>query len=95
MADVIVRLRPDGVRQIVRSSAPLESCDRHALLLTTLFVAGGYFLAGAMPPGVFGAIVACCAFGEILGAAPALALRLRPAASVIELPVRGPRRRSG
>jgi hypothetical protein len=93
MADVIVRLRPDGVRQIVRSAAPLGTGERHAVLFTTLFVAAGYFLAGAMPPEVLAAIAGCCAFAEVLGAAPALALRLRPVAPVVELPVRGARRR--
>ncbi len=84
---VTIRNRSDGVVELGPKLAPLEPTDRLLVIGTVLLVTAGFFLSGAMPAPVLGAVIASCIAGEIvLGLKAVLLVLLRPAAEVHEVP---------
>ncbi len=86
MRGVWIRNRPDGVTELSPALAPLEVGDRWLVIVTVVMATGGFFIAGAMPAMVLGAVLASCFAGEVVLGAKALVLALlRPPAEVHEV----------
>jgi hypothetical protein len=87
MREVWIRRRADGVTELSPTIAPLEIGDRWLIIVTVFIAAAGFFIAGAMPAAVLGALVAACIVGEVvLGAKAVVLVLLRPPAQVHEVP---------
>jgi hypothetical protein len=94
MAAITIRSRRDGLVELAPNHGPPDVSDRLTVVGTVLFAAGGLFVSGFMPAGVFAAMAASCLAGELVLALEALLLYLvRPAAEVLELARWRPQRR--
>ena len=86
MRDVIIRSRDDGIIALVPRVAPLDPGDRLNVIVTVLFVIGGFFFGGILPPVVAGSVAASCVAGEVVLGLKAAALALsRPVAKVLDV----------
>lgn len=94
MREVWIRRRSDGVTELTPGLTPLDAPDRWLIIFTVVMASSGFFMAGAMPAPVLGAVVATCLVGEVVLGAKALVLvLLRPPAEILEVPRFGARRR--
>lgn len=85
--EVWIRRRADGVTELSPSLAHLDPTERWLVIFTVFIAAAGFFLAGAMPAAVLGALLAACLAGEVVLGTKALVLMLlRPPAQVHEVP---------
>lgn len=86
MHEVTIRNRSDGVTELSPKLAPMDREERWLVIVTVLITAGGFFVSGAIPAPVLGALFASCIAGELVLAAKALLLALRrPLAPVHEV----------
>lgn len=92
MNDVSIRTRDDGLVELTPKLAPMDPLGRCLVIVTVLFSALGFYVAGSMPAEALGAIVAFSVAGDLFLGLRAVALALlRPAAEVSRLhPARGP-----
>jgi hypothetical protein len=94
MREVWIRNRPDGVTELSPRLSPMDRDERWLVIVSVVMATSGFFVAGALPVAVLGAVVASCLAGEVILAAKALVLILRrPLAEIHEVPRWQPRRR--
>jgi hypothetical protein len=94
MREVWILRRADGVTELMPRLASLGSSDRWLIIFTVVICAAGFFMAGAMPVAVLGAVVVASLAGEVvLGAKALVLLLLRPRAQIHEVPRFAARRR--
>jgi hypothetical protein len=88
MADVTVRVRTDGVPQILPNTAPLPDDERYVTMFTILITSAALFVSTAFPPQAVALAAGCCAAAELSLRLRARAMLRRPLAEVRSLRAR-------
>ena len=87
MHGVTIRNRSDGVTELAPKLGPPLDGEQRGLVVATVLITGAvFFVSGAIPVAVLGAVFASCLAGEVVLATKALVLAVRrPPAPVHEV----------